>query len=70
MALLVIPIAIAANVVRITILVLLTYNYGNEVGQGFLHETAGMILFTTALLLVFLIDNLLSKIWKPRTVAQ
>ena len=61
----VIPIAIAANIVRIVILVLLTYTYGNAVGQGFLHETAGMILFVTALLLVFLLDNLLSRVWRP-----
>ena len=58
---LVIPIAIVANIIRIVILVLLTFYFGNAVAQGFLHETAGMILFATSLILVFLIDNLLSR---------
>lgn len=64
----VIPIAIVANIIRIVILVLLTYFFGNAVAQGFLHETAGMVLFATSLLLVFLLDNLFSRIraWKRR----
>jgi exosortase len=66
LAALVIPIAIVANIVRIIILVLLTYYFGNAVAQGFLHETAGMVLFATALMLVFLLDNLISRlpIWR------
>ena len=55
----VVPVAIVANILRIMVLVLLTYFYGNEVAQGFLHFTAGMFLFATALLFVFLIDRLL-----------
>ncbi len=55
----VIPVAIVANILRIMVLVLLTYFYGNEVAQGFLHFTAGMFLFATALLFVFLIDRIL-----------
>jgi exosortase len=57
----VIPIAIAANVVRIIILVLMTYYLGNEVAQGFLHQTAGMVLFVTSLLLIFSIDTVASR---------
>ncbi len=66
LAALVIPIAIIANIIRIIILVLLTYYFGNAVAQGFLHETAGMVLFATALMLVFLLDNLISRlpIWR------
>ncbi|HEX5377916.1 MAG TPA: exosortase V [Phenylobacterium sp.] len=59
---LVIPIAVVANIIRIVILVLLTYFFGNAVAQGFLHETAGMVLFATSLLLVFLLDNIFSRI--------
>ena len=58
-----IPIAIVANILRIMVLVLLTYFFGNEVAQGFLHVTAGLFLFTTALLFVFLIDQLLTYAW-------
>jgi exosortase len=52
-----IPIAVVANILRIVVLVLLTYYFGNAVAQGFLHETAGILLFGTALLLVFAIDQ-------------
>jgi len=60
LAVFVIPVAIVANIIRIMVLVLLTYFFGNEVGQGFLHFTAGMFLFVTALIFVFGLDKLLS----------
>jgi exosortase len=56
---LVIPIAVLANIVRIMALVLITYFLGDAAAQGFLHVTAGILLFTIALLLVFAIDQLL-----------
>jgi exosortase len=61
---LIIPVAIAANVVRIVILILLTYYFGDAVGQGFLHVTAGLFLFALSLLLMFLIDSVVSRFWK------
>jgi exosortase len=57
---LVIPIAVIANIIRVTTLVLLTYFFGDAVAQGFLHMAAGILLFTSALLLVFLVDNVIS----------
>lgn len=57
---LVIPIAIIANIFRVATLVLLTYYFGDAVAQGFLHMAAGLLLFTTALLLVFLVDHLIA----------
>lgn len=65
---LVIPIAIAANIIRIIILVLLTYYAGDAVAQGFLHVTAGLFLFATALILVFAIDQLFSHVLHRRRV--
>ncbi|QXQ08294.1 exosortase V [Sphingosinicellaceae bacterium] len=59
---LVVPIAIAANCVRVAALVLLTYYYGDAVAQGYLHEFAGMVTFTSALLLLFLVDALLTPV--------
>lgn len=53
----VIPIAIVANILRIVILITLTYFFGDEVAQGFSHFAAGLVLFATALLLVFAIDK-------------
>jgi exosortase B len=59
---LVVPIAIAANCVRVAALVLITYHLGNAAAQGFLHNFAGMVTFVSALLLIFLIDALLSPV--------
>lgn len=55
---LIIPVAIVANVLRIVTLILLTYFFGDAVGQGFLHVTAGLFLFALSLLLMFLIDSI------------
>lgn len=57
-----IPIAVVANIVRIMILILLTYFCGDGVAQGFLHYTAGFFVFAIALILVFVIDRLFSAI--------
>ena len=65
----VIPIAIVGNILRVIVLILLTYFAGDEVAQGFLHYTAGFILFALDLLLVFALDNLLIRLvppsWRP-----
>ncbi len=62
LVLLIIPIAIAANVLRIITLILLTYFFGDAVGQGFLHVTAGMVLFAISLTLMFAIDSTISRL--------
>ena len=62
LAVFIIPIAILANVVRIIILVLITWQFGNEAAQGYLHGTAGLVTFATGLLLVFGLDSILSKL--------
>ncbi|MBB3892078.1 exosortase [Phenylobacterium haematophilum] len=66
---LVIPIAIVANIIRIVTLVLLTYFFGDAVAQGFLHMAAGIFLFVTALLLVFAVDHLMSRLLKLKGAA-
>jgi exosortase len=58
---LIIPVAIMANVLRIITLILLTYFFGDAVGQGFLHITAGLFLFAISLLIMFLIDSVASR---------
>jgi hypothetical protein len=40
------------------VLTLITYHYGDEAGQGFLHGFSGMVLFLTALLLIIGVDSL------------
>ena len=55
----ILPIAFAANIVRVIILVLITYHLGDEAGQGFLHGAAGMVLMLAALVCFFALDYLL-----------
>ena len=57
----IVPIAIAANVVRVLVLVMITYHFGEEAGQGFLHGFAGMLVFVTALAMLLAIDALLRR---------
>jgi exosortase B len=58
----ILPIAFVANVIRVVVLVLVTYHFGDEAGQGFLHGAAGMVLMIAALLFFFLIDAILEKL--------
>ncbi|MBW8812436.1 MAG: exosortase V [Caulobacterales bacterium] len=67
---LIIPIAILANVLRIITLILLTYFFGDAVGQGFLHVTAGLFLFAVSLVLMFTIDSAISSFLKRRSGAR
>jgi exosortase B len=58
---LIVPFAILVNIVRVVVLIMITYHFGNEAAQGFLHGTTGMVLFGLALLLIFGADMLLSR---------
>jgi len=57
-----VPIAFAANVTRVVVLVLVTYYFGDEAGQGFIHGFSGVFLFVIGLLLLFLIDAALGRV--------
>lgn len=63
----VLPIAFVANVVRVIVLILITYHLGDAAGQGFLHNAAGMSLFFVALAALFAFDRLLGIFFKRRT---
>lgn len=60
LAVLIVPIAFAANSIRVASLVLITYYYGDAVGQGFLHGFAGMTLFVSAFLIILSVDGMLT----------
>lgn len=47
-AALILPISFVSNVLRVCVLVLVTYYFGDEVGQGFVHGFAGIFLFMIA----------------------
>lgn len=67
LAILIVPISFTANVIRVMVLTLITYHYGDAAGQGFLHDFAGMVLFISALVLILGVDGLLQHIAKPRS---
>lgn len=69
LAILLIPIAFGANIVRVMILVLVTYYYGDEAGQGFVHGFAGMVLFLTGLILMLATDKLLGLVFDRKRAA-
>lgn len=54
----ILPIAFAANVVRVIVLILITFYYGDSAGQGFAHGFAGVLLFFVSLVLLFSVDSL------------
>jgi exosortase B len=66
LAILIVPISFTANVIRVIVLTLITYHFGDEAGQGFLHGFAGMVLFLSALLLIIGVDTLLQLTVKFR----
>lgn len=66
LAVLAIPVSFIANVVRVLILMLVTYHWGDAYGQGFAHHFAGVLLFAVALVLMALVDALLGLIWPDR----
>lgn len=66
LAIFAVPVSFAANVVRVMILVVVTYHFGDEVGQGFVHNFAGIVLFAVALALMGSVDSLLGVFFPDR----
>lgn len=71
----ILPIAFAANVVRVIVLILVTYRFGDVAGQGFAHGFAGILLFFVSLILLFTVDSLsgrfkLMRVRSGNTVRQ
>jgi exosortase B len=66
----ILPIAFAANIVRVMVLILVTYHLGDEAGQGFLHGFAGIMLFVIGLLFLFALDGVLGFIFPDRPRAN
>lgn len=64
LALAIIPISFTANVTRVLTLILVTYYFGDDVGQSYLHDFAGLFLFMVALVLIISVDTVLSKFLK------
>jgi exosortase B len=54
----VLPIAVVTNVIRVVLLVLVTYYFGDAAAQGFIHGFAGLAMFAIALAVLFTLDGL------------
>lgn len=59
---LILPTAFAANLVRVTILILVTFYQGEEAGRGYLHEFAGLSLMLVSLAILFVADVVLLRV--------
>lgn len=70
LAVCVVPIAFFSNALRIVLLAVITYHWGDAAAQGFLHDFSGLFLFMVALASIFLADSLLGTIKKPRAEDQ
>jgi len=66
----ILPIAFVANVVRVLVLILITYHFGDEAGQGYLHGTSGIVLLMVALTALLVLDSILARVIKPRAASN
>lgn len=64
-----IPIALAANVVRVTIIALAGYQWGEDVAMSIFHNWSSPILFVTAVIMMFVISLGLEWISKRLTTS-
>jgi len=62
----VVPIAIAANVVRVTLLALIAYHFGDGAAEGFLHGFAGLVVFAAAVMMLIGWDRIVARNLSPR----
>jgi exosortase B len=67
LAILILPITFFSNVLRVISLVLVTYYFGDQVGQGFVHEFASIFLFTIATMLMIAVDSMLGLYFVGRS---
>lgn len=70
LAILIVPISFSANVIRVIVLTLITYHFGDAAGQGFLHDFAGMVLFVSALILILSVDGILQYFVNKRYITK
>jgi len=64
-----IPVAIISNFVRVLVLVLVTYHFGDAMAQGFVHDFAGLLMFAVALITIFGVDKLAAPLFTERKEA-
>jgi len=70
LATLIIPISFMANAIRVMVLVLITYYYGDSAAQGFTHEFAGILLFVVGLSMTIMVDATVQALARWRAGAS
>ncbi len=53
----IVPIAVFANFIRVILLILITYYFGDAAAQGFAHDFAGLVMFLISVLTIFALDG-------------
>lgn len=59
----ILPIAFIVNLLRVLILVMLTFHFGEDAGQGLAHNLIGLLLFGLAVTLLFVLDVALGRLF-------
>ncbi|MFH0725205.1 MAG: exosortase A [Pseudomonadota bacterium] len=62
-----VPIAILVNIFRLSSTAVLAKFYGAKVAEGFLHEMSGILVFFIALILMYLIHQLMYRVGEKRS---
>ena len=66
LVMLIVPVALLANFLRVLMLILVTYHFGEAAAQGFLHNFAGILMFTVALVAIYIVDEAIRPLWLKR----
>jgi exosortase B len=61
LAIVILPISFVANVLRVIVLVLITYHLGDAAGQGFAHSFSGIVLFVAAVLMMMVAEAVIRR---------
>jgi exosortase len=57
----IVPFALLGNLIRVIILCLITFYFGEEVGQGFFHNFSGIVMFIITIICLMGLETLLER---------